>query len=83
MHFAYIQDDFKVSPKLTLNLGARYEFATPQYDRDNHMANFDPATNSLVYAKDGSIADRALVNPSYKNWAPRAGPGLQREFRRP
>jgi hypothetical protein len=73
MDFAYIQDDFKVSPKLTLNIGARYEFATPQYERDNHMANYDPATNSLVYAKNGSIASRALVNPSYKNWAPRVG----------
>jgi hypothetical protein len=73
MHFAYLQDDFRVSSKLTLNLGVRYEFATPQYDRDNHMANYDPATNSLVYAKDGSLADRALVNPSYKNFAPRVG----------
>ena len=50
MNFGYVQDDFKVSPRLTLNLGMRYEFATPRYDRDNHMANFDPATNSLVYA---------------------------------
>src|SRR5215470_4799448 len=73
MHFGYLQDDFKVTPRLTLNLGVRYEFATPQYDRDNHMANYDPATNSLVYAKDGSLADRALVNPSYKNFAPRLG----------
>src|SRR6201996_8987684 len=73
MHFGYVQDDFKVSPRLTLNIGARYEFATPQYERDNRMANYDPATNSLVYAKNGSIEDRALVNPSYKNWAPRIG----------
>jgi Carboxypeptidase regulatory-like domain/TonB-dependent Receptor Plug Domain len=73
MDFAYLQDDFRVSPKLTLNLGARYEFATPQYERDNRQANFDPATNSLVYAKSGSLASRALINPSYKNWAPRLG----------
>jgi hypothetical protein len=73
MQFAYLQDNFKVSPKLTLNLGIRYEFATPVYDRDNHMANLDPATNTLVYAKDGSLTDRALVNPSYNNWGPRIG----------
>ena len=73
MDFAYLQDDFRLSPKLTVNLGVRYEFATPQYERDNRMANFDPATNSLIYAKGGSIADRALVDPSYKNWAPRIG----------
>jgi TonB dependent receptor len=73
MHFAYLQDDYKVSPRLTLNLGARYEFATPQYERDNHMTNYDPVTNSLVSAKNGSPADRGLVNPAYKNWAPRLG----------
>ncbi len=73
MNFGYIQDDFRLSPKLTLNLGARYEFSTPQYERDNHMANFVPATNSLVSANSSSLADRALVNPSYKNWAPRVG----------
>jgi hypothetical protein len=73
MHFAYLQDDFRVSSRLTLNLGARYEFATPQWERDNHMANYDPATNSLVYAKSGSLSDRALVNPDYNNWSPRLG----------
>jgi hypothetical protein len=73
MHFGYVQDDFKVAPKLTVNLGVRYEFATPQYDRDNHMANYDPSTNSLVYAKSGSIGSRALVDPAYKNFGPRAG----------
>jgi hypothetical protein len=73
MNFAYVQDDFKVSPRLTLNLGMRYEFATPVYDRDNHMANFDPSTNSLVYASNGSLTSRTLVNPSYNNWGPRAG----------
>ncbi|HEY1338642.1 MAG TPA: TonB-dependent receptor, partial [Bryobacteraceae bacterium] len=73
MHFAYVQDDFKVNSKLTLNLGVRYEFATPQWEKDNHLANFDPGTNSLIPAKDGSIYDRALVNPRHKYWAPRIG----------
>ena len=73
MHFFYLQDDFKVTPKLTLNMGVRYEFATPQYERDNLLANFDPATNTLIQAKDGSIYDRALVHPDRNNWAPRFG----------
>lgn len=73
MDFGYLQDDWKVSSRLTLNLGVRYEFATPQYERDNRMANYDPVSNTLVYAKGGSLKNRALVNPSYKNWAPRLG----------
>jgi hypothetical protein len=73
MQFGYLQDDFKVSQKLTLNLGLRYEFATPQYDRDNHMSNYDPASNSLVLASNGSIANRALVNLQTHNFGPRLG----------
>jgi hypothetical protein len=72
-HFFYLQDDFKVTPKFTLNIGVRYEFATPQYERDNKLSNFDPATNSIIQAKDGSIYDRALIHPDRNNWAPRIG----------
>ena len=42
MHFAYLQDDFKLNQQLTLNLGVRYEFATPQYEAQNQLSNFDP-----------------------------------------
>ncbi len=77
MYFGYLQDDWKVSDKLTLNLGVRYEFATPQYERDNKLANFDPATDSLIYASSGSLYSRALVHPDPNNWAPRVGLAFQ------
>lgn len=73
MHFAYLQDDFKVNNRLTLNLGLRYDFATPQYEAQNRLSNFDPATNSLIQARDGSLYDRALVDPDKNNFAPRLG----------
>src|SRR5215475_7220694 len=73
LHFAYLQDDFKVNSKLTLNLGLRYEFATPFYEDQNRLSNYDPVTNSLIQAKDGSLYDRSLVNPDYNNFAPRIG----------
>ncbi len=72
-HFAYIQDDFKVNQKLTLNLGLRYEFGTPYYEKNNRLSNYDPTTNSILLAKDGSLYDRALVDPDYNNFGPRLG----------
>ena len=43
MHFAYVQDDWRVGSSLTLNLGLRYEFSTPYWEKDNVLSNFDPA----------------------------------------
>ena len=73
MHFVHLQDDWRVRSNLTLNLGVRYEFATPQWEADNRLTNFNPVDNSLIQARDGSIAERALVNPDRNNWAPRLG----------
>jgi hypothetical protein len=73
MHFAYLQDDWRASRKLTLNLGLRYEYSTPYWEKDNILSNYDPATNSIVKAKDGSLADRALIDPDRNNFGPRLG----------
>lgn len=72
-HFMYVQDDIKVSPTLTINAGLRYEIATPQWERDNKLSNFDPTTDTLVQARGGSIYNRALVHVPMKNWGPRFG----------
>ncbi len=69
----YVQDDYRVSSKLTLNLGLRGEFATPIWERDNNWTNFHPDTSSLIKAKDGSLYDRSLVHPDYKDFGPRLG----------
>jgi hypothetical protein len=73
LHFAYVQDDFKVNPRLTLNVGLRYEFSTPLYEDQNRLSNYDPTTNTIVRATDGSLFQRSLVHPDYKNFAPRLG----------
>jgi hypothetical protein len=73
MHFGYLQDDWKPTNNLTLNLGLRYEYGTPQYEADNFLTNFDPTTNTLLQAKDGSVYDRSLVNPDRNNFGPRIG----------
>lgn len=46
----YIQDDFKVLPSLTLNLGFRYELTTRPMERYNRQSNWDTATNTLAVA---------------------------------
>jgi hypothetical protein len=73
MHFAYIQDDWRAGKRLTLNMGVRYEYSTPYWEKNNVLSNFDPATNSMILAKDGSIYDRALINPDKNNFGPRLG----------
>jgi hypothetical protein len=72
-HFMYAQDDFRVNSKLTLNLGLRWEFATPRWEKDNVLSNYDPKSNSMIKAKDGGLYDRTLVDPDYRDWAPRLG----------
>jgi hypothetical protein len=73
----FAQDDWKLSRRLTINLGLRYDFATPALDGKNQMANFDPAANNgaggLVFASDGSLEQRALVQVNKRNFAPRIG----------
>ena len=74
MASAFAQDDWKLTPKLTLNLGLRYDFATPPYSAKNQLANFDPAgSGSLVTATSGSLGDRSLVQINNHDFAPRFG----------
>jgi hypothetical protein len=66
----YVQDDWKLSRRLTLNLGLRYEFATPIFEANNKLGNFDPNSLSVVTA---SASDRYTVNPNTKDFGPRLG----------
>jgi hypothetical protein len=78
MASVFVQDDVKLTRKLTVNLGLRYDFSAPAVNGKNYLTNFDPAgAGSIVTAKDGSLYDRALVHPDYNNWAPRLGIAYQ------
>ena len=49
---AFFQDDWKVSPRLTLNLGMRYDYFGPTTETDGHFVGFDPSkavTTPLLY----------------------------------
>ncbi len=73
MYFLFAQDDWKITRKLTLNLGVRYEFASPPRERDFHWANFDSATGKFITAKSGDLFQEALIHPDRNNFAPRVG----------
>ncbi len=67
----FVQDDWKLSPRLTLNLGLRYEYTTPFYGSGvNKNINFDPASGNLVFASD---SDKYLTTPDKNNFGPRLG----------
>lgn len=77
MNYFYFQDDWKLLPSLTVNMGLRYELVTPQFVDGDHLANFDPTTNTLVPASGGSLYDRALVQTPKLDFAPRIGVAWQ------
>ena len=73
MHFTYLQDDIRLNDSLTLNLGLRYEYGAPMWEATNMLSNYDPAARRMILAGDGSLYDRALVNPDRNNFGPRLG----------
>ncbi len=73
MQFYFVQDDYRLTSKLTANIGLRYEYATPPQEKDNQFGNFDPETGTMVFATDGDTYERSLIRPDRNNFAPRIG----------
>lgn len=76
----YIQDDWKIHPNLTLNLGLRWETDTPMRDRNRRMNGFDPLAINPVSGTPGVVRfagvdgwpDR-IAEPDWNNFGPRIG----------
>ena len=49
---AYVQDDWRVTPHLTMNVGLRYELLTPPTDTTNRLSNLDLATGNIILPCD-------------------------------
>ncbi|MCC6394273.1 MAG: carboxypeptidase regulatory-like domain-containing protein, partial [Bryobacterales bacterium] len=69
---AYVQDDYRVSNKLTLNLGMRWEMSTPRVERKDRQSTFDLGTRQLLIAGQNGNP-RGLIDYAWKDFQPRIG----------
>ena len=67
----YIQDDWRATSWLTINLGLRYEIFTPITEAENRMSNFIPALGRIIVASSSNRT--ASVKTDYSDFGPRAG----------
>lgn len=68
----YAQDTFKITPRLTLNYGLRYEFQDPWTEAKNYMSNYDLASGNILLAGRGG-ASNSLVYSRKDEFSPRFG----------
>jgi hypothetical protein len=72
-HALFIQDDWKVSDRITVNLGLRYDVFVPDTEKDNKLVNYDPVALKLVYAGEDGTDRRVNKQIDWGNIAPRLG----------
>jgi hypothetical protein len=69
----YVQDNWRATSNLTLNLGLRYSIFTPFTGSGESISSFDPDTATLLVPGQNGIGDTAGVNTDYGSIAPRVG----------
>jgi Carboxypeptidase regulatory-like domain len=70
---AYFMEDYRVTPKLTLNLGLRYDIFTPPVEQQNRLANFDFFSGKFISPQVPGVSASGNVKTDYNNFAPRIG----------
>lgn len=70
---AYVQDEWKIFPSLSLSLGMRYDIFTPPTEIQNRLSNFDRAKGKIIVAGQNGVSNTAGVRTDYTGIAPRFG----------
>ena len=88
----FAEDDWKVTPRLTVDLGLRYDYWVPRIERNNLQANFLPGINKLIYPENKTpssvpaafvtsipdgLGSRSLIKPDKRDFGPRIGVAYQ------
>ncbi len=67
----FVQDDWRLTSKVIVNLGLRYSYTSPFKEANNLLATFDP-TLGMVQQGQASVGN-TLVKPDYRDFSPRLG----------
>jgi hypothetical protein len=67
----FVQDDWRITPKLMLNMGVRYSYVTPMKEANNQIGNFLPSAGLVQQGQSG--VGSTLFGTDGKNWSPRLG----------
>jgi hypothetical protein len=69
----FVEDDWRVLPSLTLNLGLAWDFTTPITEVHNRMADYIPSTSTLLIAGQNGVSRSAGINMFWGGYEPRLG----------